>query len=193
MKFKFSILFFLWASCLMAQYDLEDSTVAETKEPKVNLFEIKKKTYVGGDLSLRINNQLSYVYGAPMIGYEFYPNVSAGVTGIYQLIRINNNGSIVTEHTVGGGLFLRYKPFNFLMFQTEFDILNTENYSSAPGNRINIPVYLFGGGYCGSMGDRAYYNITLMWDFIDHDHMPVPSIFANWPIYLRYGFTFYLG
>jgi hypothetical protein len=190
---KLSALYFLFLFPVIAftQYEVEAND-SLAKEPKVDLYELKKKIYVGGDLSMRFGN-LTYVYAAPLAGYEFYKNLSAGITGIYQYIRLNNNGSIITEGTFGGGVFMRYRPLDFLLLQTEFDILNTVNYTSAPGKRISFPVFMFGGGYAGSLGDRAYYNVMLMYDFINNPNMTVPPIVPFAPIYLRYGFVWYLA
>ncbi|MBK6526945.1 MAG: hypothetical protein IPG07_16170 [Crocinitomicaceae bacterium] len=162
------------------------------EETKVDLYELKKKIYVGGDLSMRFGN-LTYIYAAPLVGFEFYKNLSVGLTGIYQYVRINNFGSIVTEGTFGGGAFIRYRPIEFLLFQTEFDILNSVNYTSAPGKRINFPAFMLGGGYAGSLGNRAYYNVMLMYDFIDNPNMTVWPVVTFAPIYLRYGFVWYLA
>lgn len=177
-----------------AQYDITDTNTEEeeVKEPKINWFDIKQKTYVGGDISARFGN-LTYVYASPMIGYDFYKKMSVGVSGIYQLLYLSNGVSSQSEHTIGGGIFFRYRPIDFLILQTEFDLLNTVNYTSAPGNRINVPVFMFGAGYAGMLGDRAYYSLMLMFDFIDNENMPVPKLIPGIPLYYRAGFAFYLG
>lgn len=190
-NFKIAFLFLSFNSICLSQYDI-DTTEQITKPPLINWFEQKKKIYVGGDLSLRFGN-LTYAYLAPLAGYEFYKNMSAGVTAIYQLVRVNNGSTIFNESTIGGGVFMRYRPIRPLILQLEFDYLNTVNYTSAPGNRINFPVFLGGIGYAGDLGDRAYYNVMLMYDFIDNPNMTIPPIFPFAPIYLRYGMVFYLG
>jgi len=194
MKSKLLFLFVCLQIGAFAQYDLEKvEKDSVTKTSRINWFEIKKHTYVGGDLEMRFGN-LTYIYAAPVLGYDVYKNLSAGVTGIYQLYRLNMGGSILTEHTVGGGLFARWRPLDFLIVQTEFDLLNTVNYDlSIPDKRVNVPVFMLGGGYCGSMGNRAYYNVMLMYDFINDDNMPVPKFVNPIPLYLRYGFAWYLG
>jgi hypothetical protein len=193
MKFSLVILLFLSGFSASAQYDIDSANAdSDLKEPKLDIYEIKKKIYVGGDLSMRFGN-LTYIYAAPLAGYEFYKGISAGITGIYQLVRVNNGFGVVSESTYGGGLFVRYRPLDFLLVQTEFDMLNTVNYTSAPGNRINFPVFMLGAGYAGSLGQRAYYNVMLMYDFIDDPNMTVPRIVPFAPLYLRYGFVWYLG
>jgi hypothetical protein len=191
MKYSALSLLFLFPVIGFSQYEVEmDDSLAE--EPKVDLYELKQKIYVGGDVSMRFGN-LTYIYAAPLVGYEFYKGLSAGLTGIYQYVRINNLGSIQTEGTFGGGVFMRYRPIEFILLQTEFDILNTVNYTSAPGNRINFPAFMMGAGYAGSLGDRAYYNVMLMYDFINNPNMTLWPIVTFAPVYLRYGFVWYLA
>jgi hypothetical protein len=194
MKSKLSLIALFAGLQVFAQYDLEHVKDTTQKTSGVNWFDIKQRTYVGGDLSMRFGT-LTYIYAAPIIGFDFYKNLSVGATGIYQLYRFNNGGgSVLTEHTAGGGVFLRWRPLNFLLVQTEFDILNTVNYNLVlTKKRVNVPVFMLGAGYAGNMGDRAYYNVMLMYDFINDDNMPVPKFINPIPLYLRYGITFYLG
>ncbi|MBI3133400.1 MAG: hypothetical protein HYZ14_01885 [Bacteroidetes bacterium] len=194
MKFKLLFIVFFAGLNLSAQYDLEHVQKDSSKRSTtINWFEIKKRTYVGGDLAMRFGN-LTYIYGAPIIGYDFYKKASVGVTGIYQLYRLNMGGAVQTEHTAGGGVFVRWRPLDFVLVQTEFDLLNTVNYDfSIPDKRVNVPVFMLGAGYCGSMGDRAYYNVMLMYDLINDPAMPVPKFINPIPLYLRYGFAWYLG
>ena len=197
MKFKLLIISLFATLSVTAQYDLENvhkDSSDEKRSSGIDWFEIRQRTYVGGDLALRFGN-LTYIYTAPIVGFDFYKTASVGLTGIYQLYRFNSGGSIFKENTYGGGVFLRWRPLNFLLLQTEFDLLNTVDYSvSGPtAQRVNVPVFLFGVGYCGNLGERAYYNATLMYDFINDPNMPVPKLITPIPLYLRYGFTWYIG
>ena len=177
----------------LAQYDIEEvEKDSVQKEAKVNPFTLKEKIYVGGEMSIRFGS-LTYLYLAPFAGYDFYKGMSAGVSSMYQLYRVKyTNGAVISSHAYGGGLFMRYRPenFNFLLLQTELNLYNTPDIYTA--ERVNVPSFMAGGGYAGAMGDRAYYQIMLMYDFIDDDNMPLVPLFSV-PIYLRYGFVFYLG
>ncbi len=193
MKSIITILSLLIALGSFSQYDIEEvEKDSVQKETKVNPFTIKEKIYVGGEMSVRFGS-LTYLYLAPFAGYDFYKGFSAGVSSMYQLYRAKyTNGAVISSHSYGGGLFMRYRPesFNFLLLQTELNLYNTEDIYGF--ERVNVPSFMAGGGYAGSMGDRAYYQIMLMYDFIDDDNMPLIPLF-NIPIYLRYGFVFYLG
>lgn len=194
MKSKLVILFVLFHFAGVAQYDIEDVKNDSTKkERNTSLFDLRKKIYVGADLSLRFGTQ-TYLYLGPIIGYDFTKTFSGGISTMYQLYRLKySNGTIVSDHAYGFGTFLRYKPFEFLAVHAEFDLFNSTDYTVALGGRVNVPAFLLGAGYCGSLGDRAYYSAMLYYDFIGDVNMPLPSIFPPFPIYLKYGFVFYLG
>lgn len=194
MRFNIVILFIALSGIARAQYDLGDIQKDSTKKDRdIPWYEIRQRTYVGGDFSLRFGTQ-TYIYLAPMIGYDFIPTLSGGFTTMYQLYRIKYpNNTIVSDHTYGGGIFVRYRPFHFFLAQLEFDLFNTTDYTVLFGDRVNVPALQLGAGYAGEMGDRAYYNLMLMYDFIHDPNMPLPQILPGIPFYLRYGFVFYLG
>jgi len=195
MKYKLIILLLSITVIGSAQYDidtLESDTL--TKEPKVNLFELKKKIYVGTDLSLSFGS-LTYIYLAPLIGYDITKKFSGGFSTMYQLLRAKSfSGNIVSENSFGAGMFLRYRPIQQFMLHTELDLINTVDYSVAFG-RVNVPAYFLGAGYTGQLGDRVYYSFLVSYEFIRNPNMPVPA-FVNIqgvPFYLKYGFVWYLG
>lgn len=194
MKSKLLIVFILAHSVLFAQYDINDVKSDSTeKEPNTSLYELKKKIYVGADLSLRFGTQ-TYIYLGPIVGYDFTEKISGGLTTMYQLYRLKyNTGTVVSDYAIGLGTFVRYKPFDFLAIHAEFDVFNTTDYTVALGGRVNVPAFLLGAGYCGNLGDRAYYSAMLYYDFIGDDNMPLPSIFPPFPLYFKYGIVFYLG
>lgn len=196
MKYLIGIAFCLASLSLSAQYDIEDvEKDSVQKEKKVNPFNIKQRTYVGGELSVRFGS-VTYLYLAPMVGYDILKDkgLSAGVSGMYQLYRIRySTGGVASTHSYGGGIFVRYRPFRSLLFQVEGDLYNTEDFYGTTYNRVNIPAFMGGVGYAGGLGDRAYYQFLLMYDFIDDINMPLVPIAAQLPLYLRFGFVFYLG
>ncbi|MBK9590939.1 MAG: hypothetical protein IPO32_05325 [Crocinitomicaceae bacterium] len=69
MKFSALCFLFLFPVFAFTQYEVEDEdSLAE--ETKVDLYELKKKIYVGGDLSMRFGN-LTYIYAAPWLDLNF--------------------------------------------------------------------------------------------------------------------------
>lgn len=172
----------------------EAKDTSDQKEPKVSPMAIKERIYVGGDLSLSFGNAL-YLYIAPMAGYDIWGGISGGVSAMYQLFR--NNFTNQSYHSYGGGVFFRWRPppVDFIMLQTEFNLYNTDDLAGttpALGDRVTVPCVMGGVGYAGGFG-KSYYSIVLSWDFVDDLNNPLPRLFGNVPIYLRYGMVFYLG
>jgi len=181
------------------QYDMEDNKKENEKpkkERKMTPMAFKERTYVGGELSLRFGN-FTYIYVAPFMGFDIIKNFSAGFSTMYQFYREYNplSGQVFSTHAYGGGVFLRYRPIKPILLQTEFNLYNTQDYSSGAfwGDRVNAPVFMAGGGYAGGIGDKAYYQIMLMYDFIQHESNPIPPLWFGIPLYLKYGIVFYLG
>jgi len=195
---KYNLLIIALFSSILGwtQYDMEDAKDStKVKTSKIDWTEQKKKIYVGGDISLSFGNQL-YFYIAPMAGYDFYKGLSAGISPMYQVYRQNfTNGSSTSYHSYGASTFLRYRPIPlpFLLLQAETGIINTDDWSTAVGgDRANVPLFMMGAGYAGGIGN-SYYQIMLMYDFVDDPNNPLPRLFFNLPLYLRYGMVFYLG
>lgn len=193
---KFILIIFLSLSALsFGQYDMDDAKdTSDTKEP-INTMELRERIYVGGDFSFSFGNQL-YLMVAPMAGFDIYKGLSAGVSTMYQLRRFTfNNGSSVSYNAFGGGVFTRFRPpvLPMLLLQTQLDFYNTEDLQSPfVDARKTIPAWYGGIGYAGGFG-KAYYQIMLMYDFVDDPSMPLPKFFGNIPLYIRYGMVFYLG
>ncbi|MCB9224707.1 MAG: hypothetical protein R2780_07175 [Crocinitomicaceae bacterium] len=188
------ILALLFSATALSQYDMDEAKdTSDQKDSKVNPYEIKKRIYVGGDLQLSFGNA-TYLYLAPMAGYEIWGGISGGVSTMYQLLKFS--GTSQSYHSYGGGIFFRWRPppLQFLLLQTEFNVYNTDDLTSPYlGDRVNVPAVMSGLGYAGGFG-KAYYQIMLMWDFVDDINNPLPRLFgSNIPLYLRYGMVFYLG
>ncbi|MEX1003052.1 MAG: hypothetical protein WDZ35_13120 [Crocinitomicaceae bacterium] len=195
-SFLFCILIF-FAFPSFGQYDLEDAKEKEEKDEdeKLNFFELKKRIYVGADLSLRFGNS-TYLYIGPMVGYDIWKGVSAGVTSMYQFSRFSfTGGSAISYHSYGAGLFARYRPLRLpnLLLQAEFDVYNTDDFTTAyGGDRTFVPAVMPGLGYAGGT-DRFYYQLMLFYDLVNDPNNPLPRLFSDFPLYIRYGIVFYLG
>ena len=191
-----TIIALLAATISFGQYDMDEaSDTTDQKEQKIDAYELKKHIYVGGELSLSFGNQL-YLYLGPLAGYEIWKGISAGVQLEYQLNRFTlTNGSTISSHAYGGGIFARWRPpvFTYALLQTEFKVYNVEDFNTVyNADRTTVPAFMGGVGYAGGF-DRFYYHVLLMYDFIGDDLMPLPRFFGGLPLYIRYGMVFYLG
>lgn len=193
---RFLIFLLLCCSTIsFGQYDMDEATDTTTKEQKVNPYTLKQRIYVGGDVSLSFGSGF-YLYLGPFVGYDLWKGISAGIGTMYQLRRSPplSNGTILSSHAYGGGVFARYRPpvFPYLLVQTEFMLYNAEDLTSPlAGSRATIPAWNSGLGYAGG-GDKIYYQIMLMFDAINHPSNPLPNLFSDIPVYLRYGIVVHL-
>jgi hypothetical protein len=195
MKYLFLIALSLSTFISYSQYDIEKAKKEQAEkegESGSDLFAVKERTYVGGDLGLSFSSFGSYIQIAPMVGYDITDRFSGGITTMYQLIRQRNfNGDVYNFHSFGAGAFLRYRPFDQIITHVEFDMFNTNDFVNNINDRVNVPALFAGVGYANMMGDKAYYQIMLMYDFIDDPNMPLTPIIG--PLYLRFGMVWYLG
>jgi len=176
------------------QYDIEDIKNDSTESRQsINWFEQKQKIYVGGEGNLSFRPGQSFIYFSPLIGYDITQRFSAGIITMYQLLRFRDVNATYNFSTVGGGIFVRYRPIEQIILQTEFDLYNTVDFQNNPlEDRIVVPAFMAGAGFANRLGNRAYYQIMLMYDFIGDPNMPLPWLLIP-ELHLKMGLVWYLG
>lgn len=170
------------------QYDIENVKKDSIQTNETSFFsKIKPNIYVGGEASLSLGNGGTFIYFSPFIGYDITQRFSGGISAMYQLYRFNG----FNYNSYGGGAFLRYRPIEQLILQTEFDIFNTLDLKNNSLNRVNVPAFMAGAGFANRFGTRAYYQILLMYDFINDPNMPLTPFLIN-QLHLKLGVVWYL-
>ncbi|MFT5823999.1 MAG: hypothetical protein ACI8ZM_005265 [Crocinitomix sp.] len=179
---------------VFGQYDVDDIKNDTTDTPsRINWFEQKQKIYVGGEANISFRSGSSYIYLSPQIGYDITERFSGGVSTMYQLLRFRDINATYNFSSFGGGVFARFRPIEQIVLQTELNIYNTVDFLNNPlEDRVNVLAYLVGGGYANSLGDRAHYQIMLMYDLIGNPNIPLPSLLLN-RVHLKMGFYWHLG
>lgn len=194
MKTLFLVFGLFLTFSMFGQYDVDEIKNDTTDTPsRINWFEQKQKIYVGGEANLSFRRGTSYIYLSPQIGYDLTQRFSAGISTMYQLYRINDLSGTYNFSSFGGGIFARYRPIEQLVLQTEFDLYNTVDFLNNPlEDRVNVAAFMAGGGYSSRLGNRATYQIMLMYDFIGDPNMPLSSLLID-KLHLKMGFYWYLG
>ena len=178
----------------LSQYDVEKIDTSKRKDSKINFFELKQRIFVGGDFNFWLRQGSTYVFASPIAGYDIVKEkFSVGLSTMYQFYAEKYLNQYFTFHSYGGGIFVRYRPFKPLLIQTEFDLYNTNDFAGGTFERVNVPLFMLGAGYAQSLGEKAYLQYMLFYDFVGDPNSPLPPIFFNFPIYMKYGFVFYLG
>lgn len=160
------------------------------KTPNLTWIKIKERIYFGGDVGASFGS-LTFVEISPLIGYKISERFSMGIGSIYQYYRYNyktTSGAslIISSSMYGGKVFAREFINDRLYLYSEADILNLEGYNSNTDEtkRVNVPLFLVGGGYLVPIGESASFGLNILIDLIDDPYSP----FSN-PI-IRGGFVF---
>jgi hypothetical protein len=178
-----------------AQYDLEDvESDSISKDPKLNPFKLKEKIYVGSGLNALFGSR-TFIYVSPFIGYDITPKFSAGIGTMYQYYRENFNGNIGYLHSIGGGVFTRFRPIEQLILETSINTYST-TYNGVSESKVRSNSWMLGLGYANSIGGKAYYQVMIQYDLFKNSDVPEPLLmqFSNGGrVYYKFGLVFYLS
>lgn len=186
-----------FCSTIYGQYDLEEAkkdSIVDIKSDKL-IKSLKENLYVGSGLNLTLGSQL-YIYASPQIGYEFIPKVSAGFLSLFQYGRIQyTGGQSESQSTFGGGIFLRYRPLDFLVLESSFNLYKINYTSTALTTPIitNAKSLMAGIGYTRSLGEKSYLNVILSYDFLRDPFNPENTILRidDFRLYYKFGIVIY--
>jgi hypothetical protein len=193
MKRLFLLFYIGFSTFAFSQYDIDEAKkVDEKKDDEMNLYELKKKIYVGGDFAFSMRAGTTYLNISPLIGYDLTKRFSAGISGMYQFWRVRYFNATFDFNTVGAGIFARYRPIDCFITQVEFDLYNSVDLESPEFERTNVPAFMAGLGLARALGEGAYGQIILLYDFIDNPNMPLPPVIIP-PLHLRMGFVWHLN
>jgi hypothetical protein len=193
MKRLFLLFYIGFSTFAFSQYDIDEAKkVDEKKDDEMNLYELKKKIYVGGDFAFSMRAGTTYLNISPLISYDLTKRFSAGISGMYQFWRVRYFNATFDFNTVGAGIFARYRPIDWFITQVEFDLYNSVDLESPEFERTNVPAFMAGLGLARALGEGAYGQIILLYDFIDNPNMPLPPVIIP-PLHLRMGFVWHLN
>ncbi|MBK7818684.1 MAG: hypothetical protein IPJ60_14915 [Sphingobacteriaceae bacterium] len=107
-----------------------------------------------------------YVTANPNIGYRLTDEFTIGLGLNYSYTSLKNRYGKYTQSIYGPGAFGRYKIFDRVFLQVQYDKLNQPDYYSGTDKRIWVDYLYAGGGYFQSFGENAglmysiLYNLT---------------------------------
>lgn len=160
------------------------------------------KLWYGGGFNLQFfsNNAFGrggneFVIGiSPMVGYKILPNVSIGprVELSYLGGRYDLGGGTIAKFnglSYGIGPFARFKPFEQIFAQVEFQYFSSPVAVGLDGDRIQTvrdtdENFFIGVGYNSSAGGLLGYEVMILYNLLEDDNT------TNLPIYFRFGLTY---
>jgi hypothetical protein len=149
-----------------------------------------ERLFFGGDLGASFGN-ITFVRVAPLVGYNVSERFAVGLGPSYQYYRDRTVVPDFETSIYGGSTFARYFVLNELFLQTEFELLNLEEIDYSPTlnefrrQRVNVPIWMVGGGYSQRIRGGAGFFVAILYDLIQDRNSPYPN-----NIIFRIGGTF---
>ncbi len=172
--------FLLFLNCFVIAFltglsSYGQSSNKESNNPYANL-PFKDRLFVGGSLGLSFGTITSIII-APIAGYNVSPKFTTGLGPIYQYYKDNRYPDSETS-IYGGSVFGRYYPLDMIFLQSEFQVLNLDEFIYSVDQmreRVTIPVFFVGGGYTQRTANGSGLYIGIMYDLIGDINSPYPN------------------
>lgn len=132
-----------------------------------------QKTYWESSFGLQIGN-VTNIEISPGVGYEIAKNLYTGLSFTYVYYKNNYYSPAFKTHIFGGSVYARYKIFNVILLQAEYQLLNYDGYDDFTYEEIRktIPGYLLGIGYRQNIGEKMYADFFVLYNFNDAPDYP---------------------
>lgn len=168
------------APALNAQVYFEEKEEQKTDSLKTSDF--KERVYTGGNFSLNLGSNFSYVDISPLAGYMLTPTFSAGLGATYlylsrKYVNLQSGNTFkVSSSVYGGRTFVRKNILETYFAHMEFEALNVE-FASNTNNENTIrewvPGLFIGGGVFQPVFGRGGINLTILYNLL-HDELKSP-------------------
>jgi len=132
------------------------------------------RIYVGGNASMGFGSATN-IYISPIVGYRFTKNFSAGPGVTYQYWKYQE----YSYNSYGGKVFARYTPLDFLILQTEYEVLSISRGISSSDRsdetRTTFNGWFLGAGYVKSLGGNSMVSFMVLYNLIENEYTPYDS------------------
>ena len=118
-------------------------------------------------MGLNVGDGGTNISASPQVGYKITPRFSAGVGITYQYVKIQNINSSINNY--GWSVFTRYNITQRFFAYSEFENLQFEFFTSLSPEtteRDSYNSFLLGGGYSESLGGRASFSFTVLYNVL---------------------------
>ncbi len=162
----------------------KDGAEKKKEEEKRVPTTFEDRLFFGGNFGLSFGT-FTFVEVSPLLGYRVTDKFNVGVGAIYNLFRDNRySGNSISIY--GPRVLARYFIFDQLYALGEYQMLFRDYYDGFRTIKIQVPALPLGLGYRQFVGDRAAFDLQLMYDLMYDPNYSV----NNSPIMIRTGFNF---
>jgi hypothetical protein len=174
------------APALNAQVYFEEKE--EQKTDSVKTSDFKERVYTGGNFSLNLGSNFSYIDISPLAGYMVTPTFSVGLGATYlylsrkYVILPSGDTFKVNSSVYGGRTFVRKNFLETYFAHMEFEALNVEFASNSTNENTTrewVPGLFIGGGVFQPVFGRGGINLTILYNLLyDERKSPYNSAFV---------------
>ena len=162
-------IFFLYLtnpSLCQNDYVLPDRSDLPTANKDSKKKDFLQSLQVGGNFSLLFGT-ITLIDLSPQVSSEIIPKVHLG-TGI-SIIYFNDRFIKYSSTVLGGRVFARWFPLNYLFTHLEYEVLNGE---WVPSKKFNIPSFYAGIGYRSLIGSNSGLDVLLLFNLNRSEFSP---------------------
>ncbi len=157
----FSFLLFLFNQSVCFSFD-------DAEEDVKNL-PVQERIFIGLSAGLSFSSFETSIILSPSIGYRITNRLSSGVGGTYQYFSDRSFGRVFNTHIYGWSVFSRFVIYKGFFAYGEVESLNmkSRDFENSGHTRIWEMNYFLGPGYRLRIGEKAYFNLLLLYNFND--------------------------
>lgn len=159
MNNKGTIIAIVLMFCTLAGFAQSDTEINKRSS-------LRDRIFTGGGLGAGFG-QVNWVQLAPVVGYRITNEFSAGVGISYRYASYKGFTPRVVTNDFGTSIFARYNIKAPFFAQVEYEYLNYQLIKN-DGSKVRKgnSAFLVGGGMSQSMGSRAFFNVTAMYNLL---------------------------
>ncbi len=121
------------------------------------------RLYYGGGFGMGFTQYETLIDVSPLVGYKITSRFSVGIGAVYNYYQNRYYTPRLTWNIYGGTVFSRLLITDFLFAHAEYQPLNGP-WKFPDKSRFFIHNVWVGGGLRQMMGDRASFNISVLWN-----------------------------
>lgn len=171
-----------------AMEDKDKKKQEQQRKPRSGL---RDRMIYGGNFDARFGNIITLINVSPMAAYKVTPDFFVGLGATYIYYRYRERGFFdINASIYGGRAFANHVVYDKFFAHIEYENLNVEQsnpVSRLPGEpetyREWVPAVLAGGGYREPISERAFFQITALYDLAHSSR----SLYAS-PLRINFGF-----
>lgn len=155
---------------------------------------LSDRIFYGGGAGFSASSGQTSISIYPTVGYKLTQNLTAGVGLTYQYVSVKVTGrSNESLNNYGWSVFSRYSVIKNFFLHAEYERLSYQyftNFSLEEKDRQGYDSFLVGGGYAESLGGKASFIVTALYNVLYDESDAIQPYSSPWVIRAGVGVGF---